>query len=171
MGLLVIVMFAWIGRLPTVVFVVILALLLAGLHTVKADAKTRHTTRHHVVKHKRHSVQYIRMRKRLRAVRYVKSKLGNPYRWGATGPYAYDCSGLMLAAYRSVGKRIPRTTYAQLHYMPYHRNLHKGDLVFRGSHHVGMYVGNGRVIHAPHAGARVRYAPLRYFRSGHRSAW
>ncbi|GGY92457.1 C40 family peptidase [Streptomyces poonensis] len=98
------------------------------------------------------------------AVTYAYSKLGRPYVWGATGPDAFDCSGLIQAAYRSAGVSLPRTTYAQIdagHRVARSRLL-PGDLVFfySGISHVGLYVGNGRMIHAPHPSAPVRVAPL-----------
>ncbi|MFI6039034.1 NlpC/P60 family protein [Streptomyces sp. NPDC051315] len=98
------------------------------------------------------------------AVSYAYSKLGSPYVWGATGPNAFDCSGLVLAAYRSAGVSLPRTTYAQIdagRRVP-RSELLPGDLVFfySGITHVGIYVGDGKMIHAPNPSAPVRVAPL-----------
>ncbi|MEU9354304.1 NlpC/P60 family protein [Streptomyces griseoloalbus] len=98
------------------------------------------------------------------AVSYAYQKLGSPYVWGATGPDAFDCSGLVQAAYRSAGVSLPRTTYAQINAgrrVP-RSELLPGDLVFfySGISHVGIYVGNGRMIHAPNPSAPVRLAPL-----------
>lgn len=109
--------------------------------------------------------------KRHRAVSYAKRHVGAPYRWGATGPWSFDCSGLVVAAYRNVGKRLPRTTYSQLGYMRHRHRLRLGDLVFSGRGHVGIYVGHRRVIHAPHPGARVQYASIYRFRYARRSPW
>ncbi|MCX4995445.1 NlpC/P60 family protein [Streptomyces longwoodensis] len=98
------------------------------------------------------------------AVAYAYSKLGSPYVWGATGPNAFDCSGLVLAAYRSAGVSLPRTTYAQIDAgrRVSRSELRPGDLVFfySGISHVGLYVGNGRMIHAPNPSAPVRIAPI-----------
>ncbi|MFF1292007.1 MULTISPECIES: NlpC/P60 family protein [unclassified Streptomyces] len=98
------------------------------------------------------------------AVSYASSKLGSPYVWGATGPDAFDCSGLMQAAYRSAGISLPRTTYAQIDTgrRVARSELLPGDLVFFYSaiSHVGIYVGNGRMIHAPNPSAPVRVAPI-----------
>ncbi|MBC9725758.1 NlpC/P60 family protein [Streptomyces sp. TRM68367] len=98
------------------------------------------------------------------AVSYAYQKLGNPYVWGATGPDAFDCSGLVQAAYRSAGVSLPRTTYAQIDAgrRVSRSELLPGDLVFfySGISHVGIYVGNGSMIHAPRPGAPVRLAPL-----------
>ncbi|MGY4982388.1 NlpC/P60 family protein [Streptomyces sp. 900105755] len=98
------------------------------------------------------------------AVAYAYSKLGSPYVWGATGPDAFDCSGLAQAAYRSAGVSIPRTTYAQINAgrRVSRSELQPGDLVFfySGISHVGIYIGNGQMIHAPNPSAPVRIAPV-----------
>ncbi|MFJ1734874.1 NlpC/P60 family protein [Streptomyces sp. NPDC088254] len=98
------------------------------------------------------------------AVSYAYSKLGSPYVWGATGPNAFDCSGLVLASYRSAGVALPRTTYAQIDAgrRVSRSELRPGDLVFfySGITHVGIYVGDGKMIHAPNPSAPVRVAPL-----------
>lgn len=98
------------------------------------------------------------------AVSYAHQKLGSPYVWGATGPNAFDCSGLVQAAYRAAGVSLPRTTYSQIAAgrRVDRSELLPGDLVFfyAGISHVGIYVGNGRMIHAPNPSAPVRVAPL-----------
>ena len=98
------------------------------------------------------------------AVSYAYSKLGSPYVWGATGPDAFDCSGLVQAAYRSAGISLPRTTYAQIDagQRVSRSELLPGDLVFfySGITHVGLYIGDGRMIHAPNPSAPVRVAPI-----------
>ncbi|MGW0992867.1 NlpC/P60 family protein [Streptomyces sp. NPDC002523] len=98
------------------------------------------------------------------AVDYAYQKLGSPYVWGATGPTAFDCSGLVQAAYRSAGISLPRTTYAQINAGRHvsRSQLQPGDLVFfySGVSHVGIYIGNGRMIHAPNPSAPVRVAPI-----------
>ncbi|MFF4469271.1 NlpC/P60 family protein [Streptomyces sp. NPDC001599] len=98
------------------------------------------------------------------AVAYAYQKLGSPYVWGATGPNAFDCSGLTQAAYRAAGVSLPRTTYAQIDAgrRVSRSELLPGDLVFfySGISHVGIYVGNGRMIHAPNPSAPVRVAPV-----------
>lgn len=98
------------------------------------------------------------------AVDYAYSKLGSPYVWGATGPDAFDCSGLVQAAYRSAGVSLPRTTYAQIGAgrRVARSELLPGDLVFfySGISHVGIYVGNGQMVHAPNPSAPVRVAPI-----------
>lgn len=98
------------------------------------------------------------------AIAYAYGKLGSPYVWGATGPDAFDCSGLAQAAYRAAGISLPRTTYAQINAgsRVSRSELRPGDLVFfySGISHVGIYVGNGQMIHAPNPSAPVRLAPV-----------
>ncbi|MFF3711426.1 C40 family peptidase [Streptomyces phaeochromogenes] len=98
------------------------------------------------------------------AISYAYGKLGSPYVWGATGPDAFDCSGLMQAAYRAAGIELPRTTYAQINagQRVSRSELRPGDLVFfySGISHVGLYVGNGQMVHAPNPSAPVRVAPI-----------
>ncbi|GAA2744700.1 C40 family peptidase [Kitasatospora cinereorecta] len=100
----------------------------------------------------------------LAAITFARAQLGKPYVWGATGPDSYDCSGLVQAAWRSAGVALPRTTYEQIDAAPRitRDQLQPGDLVFffSGVTHVGLYTGNGRMIHAPHPGAPVRYESI-----------
>jgi cell wall-associated NlpC family hydrolase len=90
--------------------------------------------------------------------------LGTPYRWAASGPNAFDCSGFTMYVYAQVGVSLPHSSRAQ--YGCGERvsraNLAPGDLVFFGSpiHHVGMYVGNGNYIHSPRTGDVVKISPL-----------
>ncbi|PIF03713.1 MAG: hypothetical protein CSA63_01410 [Propionibacterium sp.] len=88
-----------------------------------------------------------------KAMNYAMAQRGKRYRLGGTGPNAYDCSGLMMMAYRSAGISIPRTAGAQFRGIGRHvsrSDLQPGDLVFyyRGIRHVGMYIGNGQIVHA-----------------------
>ncbi len=98
------------------------------------------------------------------AVAFAYSALGKPYVWGATGPSSFDCSGLTQAAWRSAGVQLPRTTYTQINVgsRVARSQLAPGDLVFfySGISHVGLYIGGGQMIHAPHPGAPVRIAPI-----------
>jgi peptidoglycan DL-endopeptidase CwlO len=104
------------------------------------------------------------------AVRWALAQLGDPYRWGATGPNSFDCSGLTSAAYAAAGVGIPRVSRAQWGAGPHVAvdRLLPGDLVFYGDnpadpasiHHVGMYIGNGLMVHAPHTGDVVRVASI-----------
>lgn len=95
-----------------------------------------------------------------RAVAFARAQLGKPYVWGATGPRSYDCSGLTQAAWRAAGVTLPRTTWDQVKAAPRIATsaLRPGDLVFFYSDisHVGIYIGGGRMIHAPRPGTSVR---------------
>ncbi|MFE6287523.1 NlpC/P60 family protein [Streptomyces sp. NPDC057877] len=98
------------------------------------------------------------------ALSYAHQALGSPYVWGATGPDAFDCSGLTQAAYRAAGVSLPRTTYAQIDAgrRVARSELLPGDLVFfySGISHVGLYIGGGQMIHAPNPSSPVRVAPI-----------
>ncbi|MEY2232742.1 MULTISPECIES: C40 family peptidase [Streptomyces] len=99
-----------------------------------------------------------------RAVAFAYSAIGKPYVWGSTGPGSFDCSGLTQAAWRSAGVSLPRTTYTQINAgrRVSRDQLAPGDLVFfySGVTHVGLYIGNGQMIHAPRPGSTVRLAPI-----------
>jgi peptidoglycan DL-endopeptidase CwlO len=94
------------------------------------------------------------------AVQVALGQLGKPYVWGASGPGGFDCSGLVLYAWRSAGKSLPHSSRAQ--YAATTRvsvsQIQVGDLVFYGSpiHHVGMYIGNGNMVEASRRGTPVR---------------
>jgi cell wall-associated NlpC family hydrolase len=98
------------------------------------------------------------------AVAYALDQLGTPYRWGGDGPGGFDCSGLTQAAYAAAGIDLPRTAQAQYDAgpaVPTRMPLQPGDLVFFGSstgavEHVGIVIGNGEMVDAPHSGAVVR---------------
>ncbi|MFI9272488.1 NlpC/P60 family protein [Kitasatospora sp. NPDC052896] len=95
------------------------------------------------------------------AVAAALSRLGDSYVWGHTGPTTFDCSGLMQWAYAQAGVSLPRTSQEQGTIgteVPSLADAQPGDLVIYGSdmHHVGMYIGNGNVVHAPHTGDVVR---------------
>ncbi|MFI8827446.1 NlpC/P60 family protein [Streptomyces sp. NPDC053431] len=98
------------------------------------------------------------------AIAFAQAQLGKPYVWGATGPSAYDCSGLTQASWRAAGVSLPRTTYTQINAgrRVSRSELAPGDLVFfySGISHVGLYIGGGQMIHAPRPGAPVRIAPI-----------
>ncbi|KPN46144.1 hypothetical protein AN932_24720 [Mycobacterium intracellulare subsp. chimaera] len=101
----------------------------------------------------------------LRAVQFAETKLGDPYVWGATGPRQYDCSGLVMDAYRHAGVQLPRMTYDMIHKgMTVDRaEVRAGDLVFsnfssRGPEHVQMAVSSTKVIEAPTPGGHVQYS-------------
>ncbi|MEU5398811.1 NlpC/P60 family protein [Streptomyces sp. NPDC005963] len=99
-----------------------------------------------------------------RAIAFARGAIGKPYVWGATGPDAFDCSGLTRAAWQTAGVRLPRTTYGQIDSGTRIQRsaLAPGDLVFfySGISHVGLYIGDGKMIHAPRPGSSVRIAPI-----------
>jgi len=105
------------------------------------------------------------------AVRAALAQVGKPYRWGATGPATFDCSGLTRFAYTAAGLTLPRTSRQQWSAGRHLEvaELRPGALVFWAHdpadpstiHHVGMYVGQGLMVHAPHTGALVRVDALR----------
>ena len=95
-------------------------------------------------------------------VDYAKSRLGCPYVWAGSGPRNFDCSGFTMWCYRQIGISLPHSSAAQINcgQRVSRADIQPGDLVFFGSpiHHVGMYVGGGMMIHAPHTGDVVKYA-------------
>ena len=100
----------------------------------------------------------------LAAVRAALTRVGSPYSWGGTGPGQFDCSGLMMWAYQQSGKTLPRTSQAQLAGgQPVARSeLQPGDLIvyYSAATHVGMYVGDGKVVHAATYGVPVQVVPI-----------
>jgi cell wall-associated NlpC family hydrolase len=109
------------------------------------------------------------------ALQFAFNQLGKPYRWGATGANGfYDCSGLTLRAYQAGSVQLPRTAAMQWNAGPHildQSAVQPGDLVFYANdlsnpatiHHVGLYIGAGNMINAPHTGAVIRVQPA--FRS------
>ncbi|CAM5555066.1 C40 family peptidase [Streptomyces griseorubiginosus] len=101
-----------------------------------------------------------------KALAFARAQIGKPYVWGATGPGSYDCSGLTQAAWKAAGVTLPRVTYDQVNAgttVPL-ADAQPGDLVFfyDGITHVGLYIGNGMMIHAPKPGAYVREESIYY---------
>jgi peptidoglycan DL-endopeptidase CwlO len=101
---------------------------------------------------------------RTSAMQKALGKIGSRYRYGASGPNVFDCSGLVNWAYRSSGKSLPRTSAALSRVgTPVAKSaLQPGDLVFfyRGPSHVGIYVGNGKIVHASNPAHPVKIADL-----------
>jgi cell wall-associated NlpC family hydrolase len=98
-------------------------------------------------------------------VRIALSKLGAPYRYAAAGPDAFDCSGFTMWCYAQVGVSLPHSSRAQIGCgeRVSRANLKPGDLVFFGRtriHHVGIYIGGGQFVHAPHTGDVVKVSSL-----------
>lgn len=101
-----------------------------------------------------------------KAVAFAKRQLGDSYRYGATGPNSWDCSGLTGGAWQAAGVKLPRTSQAQWRFgrKVSKSDLKPGDLVFfySGISHVGIYVGNGQIIHASRPGKPVGYIKMSY---------
>jgi peptidoglycan DL-endopeptidase CwlO len=98
-----------------------------------------------------------------KAIAFAYAQLGKPYQWGATGPYSYDCSGLVQAAWAAAGVSIPRDTYEQWAALPHiaTSSIEPGDLLYYdGEGHVAMYVGDGYIIDAPRTGLDVEKIPM-----------
>ena len=99
-----------------------------------------------------------------RALASATAQLGKPYLWGGTGPDVFDCSGLMVWSWGLAGVHLPRVASDQQNWaIPLTASqAQPGDLVFFGqpAHHVGMYLGHGLMIDAPHRGASVEIVSI-----------
>ncbi|MER7585490.1 NlpC/P60 family protein [Kitasatospora sp. NPDC097691] len=97
-------------------------------------------------------------------IAFAQAQLGKPYGWSKTGPDSFDCSGLTSQAYRAAGVRISRMSQDQWNDGPHvdRANLQPGDLVFfyDDLHHVGLYIGDGKMIHAPRTGKNIEVLPI-----------
>lgn len=99
-----------------------------------------------------------------KAVQVAMEQQGDPYRWAASGPNSFDCSGLVMFAYAATGRSLPHSSRS-LRAMTQRiseEELQPGDLVFGGSpvHHVGIYIGGGQMVHAPHSGDVVKVSGI-----------
>jgi cell wall-associated NlpC family hydrolase len=101
-----------------------------------------------------------------KAVRFAYAQLGKPYEWGGSGPSGYDCSGLTSSAWRAAGISLPHNARAQYGAVAHISRgaLRPGDLVFYYGdiHHVALFVGDGKIIHAPQQGERIRFDRFDY---------
>jgi cell wall-associated NlpC family hydrolase len=104
------------------------------------------------------------------AVAAAESQIGVPYVWGGASPSGFDCSGLVMWAWAQAGVGLPHNAQAQYDVTAHisQSDLQPGDLVFFGSssgsiEHVGIYVGGGTMVHAPHTGASVTYQSIGYW--------
>lgn len=98
------------------------------------------------------------------AVRAAMAQIGKPYVWAGSGPASFDCSGLTMSSWRQAGVVMAHSAadqYASFKHVSIDQ-LQPGDLVFFGHpiHHVGMYVGNGMMVHAPETGELVQVSPM-----------
>ncbi|GAB1328919.1 C40 family peptidase [Streptomyces sennicomposti] len=97
-----------------------------------------------------------------KAVGFATAQIGKPYEWGAEGPKTFDCSGLTSQAWAAAGRPIPRTSQEQWKQLPHVavQDMRPGDLIiyFGDASHVAMYVGDGRIVHAPRPGRTVTLA-------------
>ncbi|WP_241564259.1 NlpC/P60 family protein [Nonomuraea polychroma] len=99
------------------------------------------------------------------ALQFAFAQIGKPYRYGGTGPGSFDCSGLTQAAWRTAGVELPRTTWTQWSWGAERRvpldALEPGDLLFsKGLGHMGMYAGDGKMVHAPQTGDVIKVSSL-----------
>ncbi|MDS1268698.1 C40 family peptidase [Lipingzhangella sp. LS1_29] len=105
------------------------------------------------------------------AIDYALAQVGKPYVWGGTGPDGFDCSGLTMRAWGSVGVNLPRTTGGQsgVGTRVSKGELQPGDLVFfyGGVSHMGLYLGDNQMVHAPSSGRHVEVVSLAGYWDGH----
>lgn len=97
-----------------------------------------------------------------KAVAYATSQIGKDYVWGAEGPDTFDCSGLTMRAWEAGGRSVPRTSQEQWRQLPRIdlKDLRPGDLIiyYPDASHVGMYIGDGAMVHAPRPGRQITVA-------------
>ncbi|WP_327726999.1 NlpC/P60 family protein [Streptomyces sp. NBC_00487] len=98
------------------------------------------------------------------ALDFAYAQLGKPYEWGSTGPDSFDCSGLTGASWRAAGVSLPRTVKQQYDAgrKVARADLQPGDIIYwyNDNQHNGLYVGNGKAIHAPRTGKNIEIVPL-----------
>ncbi len=108
---------------------------------------------------------------------FAKSLVGKPYRYGSTGPNSFDCSGFVVYVYKNFGINLPRTSQAQAYVgeRVSRENLQPGDLVFSNTYsslsHVGIYIGNGKFVHAANSDTGVAISSLNEGYYNSRYAW
>jgi cell wall-associated NlpC family hydrolase len=161
-------------RLLILLLAISLALVLALVRPLQGRA-TRAAKRHRAhapkVVHRPEPRHYHLARSRhvshafgIRVVSYARHFIGIPYRYGGSTPRSgFDCSGLVRFVYRHFGVALPHSSWGDLSHghRVSRRSLRPGDLVFfYGAGHVGIYVGHGRFIDAPHTGTRVRISTM-----------
>ncbi|NLK36415.1 MAG: hypothetical protein GX301_13450 [Gracilibacteraceae bacterium] len=104
---------------------------------------------------------------KLKLAKLISQELGKPYKWGGTGPDSYDCSGLVYSIYGKLGISLPRTARDQAGVGTYvsKEELQYGDLVLfardgKNINHVGIYVGDGKMVHSPQTGDVVKFTTI-----------
>lgn len=120
----------------------------------------------HVGQHAEAAASRTTAKERLRAMKVALAQRGDPYRYGADGPNAFDCSGLTKFSYGRVGRSIPRTTDQQKAGLRAvgKKAKRKGDIILfvksGDAYHAGVYVGRNRIVHASKPGTPVRVAKI-----------
>jgi cell wall-associated NlpC family hydrolase len=154
--------------LVRLVVVVLGVVLTAATLTVAAPAPAAHAAPASATATQQQSHLTARQRfmaKAEKVLEVVRDHRGDPYQYGATGPNAFDCSGLVLYSFRkALGRNLPRVANDQKRASRriwHRRNLRPGDLVFEVNsrnyaYHVGIYAGHGYFWHAPHSGSHVK---------------
>jgi cell wall-associated NlpC family hydrolase len=146
--------------MPTLLRSRLLACALAAFAFACAGARSA-SAHHEPVRRTPHPRPTLGQRAAALAIREV----GVPYRWGGTSPAGgFDCSGLVYWAYGRLGVRVPHSSYAlyDVGRRVARSRMKPGDLLFfYGLGHVGIYIGHGRMVHAPHTGADVQVVSLR----------
>ena len=163
------------SRLPALAFAACAFACLTGVFqasTPTARAEAVHVARQrlgppipnrHILKRLRHRPRHKHKRTLgERAARVALKAVGVPYHWGGSSPSSgFDCSGLVYWAYGKVGVNLPHSSYALAGMGRRVRHLRPGDLLFfYGYGHVGIYIGHGRMVHAPHTGTNVQVVRL-----------
>ena len=153
-------------RLALCVLACVLGLLAVASVVHAAKPRPARKGAHPILSQRAHRLQLLRIeRRRSRIVVLAWHAVGVPYRWGGNSPRGgFDCSGLTQWVYRHVGISLPHYSAGQWRYgrRVSRRALRPGDLLFfSGLGHVGIYLGHGALIHAPHPGAPVQFAHLR----------
>jgi cell wall-associated NlpC family hydrolase len=103
-------------------------------------------------------------------IAFAKKQQGKRYRYGGTGPKYYDCSGLVVRAFKTIGIKLPHYTGSLLKRgkAVSKKNLRRGDLIFPSRHHVGIYIGNGKMIVASSGAGKVKIQKVYAFYAARR---
>jgi cell wall-associated NlpC family hydrolase len=112
----------------------------------------------------------VRSQRIEKVIKFAKKQQGKRYRFGAAGPNAYDCSGLVMRSFRQIGIKLPHYTGALIHKgkAVSRKNLQRGDLIFLSRHHVGIYLGGGKMIVASSGAGKVKIQKVYSFYAARR---